>query len=503
LASFFFSRDDSSRNNGNHLIPTLASHLVHSFEEVTPFVEDRILKHWDLFTKSFQTQIRELLIMPLDSVKSNGRVATHPPRLIVIDGLDECQNADVQCELLRVISRAILQIPYPVRFFVTSRPEAHITNVFDHDRDLQAIKVHRYNLNDDPDEAMDIRKYVEKEFEEIRRPNERHLPHTWPDQGAVDSLVERSSGNFTYASTVMRYIRSQKHHPVDLQEVLHRFPSPRPNTRLDASKDQQDSHAIGGTGSGNRGAVGSSVGEHISHEGNSLNDHLQQSSNTGGDSCRRRSILSKVLAKKRSWPLAGMATRELSNCLSPETMSVLTHQVRMAKRRSSRPPVKAVKQLSKYFCLETISPSTLLPPTRIVFGTYPGRTALLAASRRGYDGIVKLLLSQNDVDVISKMKMVKQRSFQLPVMATRELLNCFSLEVTSTLIHKTMMVEQHSSRLVTEGHEAVVKVLLSRDDVAINTTATDSDLFGTYPGQTALLAASCRGYRNCQIASLP
>jgi hypothetical protein len=82
-----------------------------------------------------------------------------------------------------------------------------------------------------------------------------------------------------------------------------------------------------------------------------------------------------------------------------------------------------------------------------------------------------------------------QKSFSASLMATRELLNCFSLEVTSTLIHKTMMVEQHSSRLV-KGHEAVVKVLLSRNDVAINTTATDSDRFGTYPGRTALLAAS-------------
>jgi hypothetical protein len=324
-ASFFFSRGDSSRNNGDQLIPTLVSHLIRSFEEVIPFVEDRIVKHWDLFAKRFQTQIRELLIMPLHAVKLNGSVATLP-RLIVIDGLDECQNTDAQCELLRVISRAILQIPYPIRFFITSRPEAHITDAFDRDRDLQAIKVHRYNLSDDPDGDMDIRKYVEKEVEEVRRvhPDGQHLPHTWPDQGAIDSLVERSCGNFTYVSTVIRDIRSQKHYPVDLQEVIHRFPSPRegdqPNAQPDPSQDQQDRHANASR------AVGSSDSKHDSfHGGSSLNYLPTQRSETTGKEILARRRSSKVLAKKRSWLLAGMATRELSSCFSPERISMLTH----------------------------------------------------------------------------------------------------------------------------------------------------------------------------------
>jgi len=34
-----------------------------------------------------------------------------------------------------------------------------------------------------------------------------------------------------------------------------------------------------------------------------------------------------------------------------------------------------------------------------LWGTYPGRTVLLAAAFRGHHGIVKLLLSRNDVDI--------------------------------------------------------------------------------------------------------
>jgi hypothetical protein len=146
-ASFFFFRGDPSRNNGDYLIPTLVSQLVDTLEGIGPFVEDRLCTR-ALFTKKYQVQIQELLIKPLLTLKSNGSPAAKP-RLIVIDGLDECQNPDAQCELLRVIAQAIRQVPYPLRFLITSRPEARIMDVFNHDLDIQAIAVHRYNLSDD------------------------------------------------------------------------------------------------------------------------------------------------------------------------------------------------------------------------------------------------------------------------------------------------------------------------------------------------------------------
>jgi len=237
-ASFFFFRSDPSRNNGDHLIPTLVSQLVDTFEGIVPFVEDRIRKNRALFAKKYQIQIQELLVKPLLALKSKSWV--NHPRLIVIDGLDECENPAVQRELLRVIAISIPHIPYPLRFFVTSRPEAHIMRVFNHDPDLQAITVHRYNLSDDPDKDMDIRKFLEKEFVEIRRVHSvgQHLPHAWPDRRAITSLVERSSGHFIYTSTVIRYIQSPRHRPDDRLEVILRLRPPqegdRPYDQLDA-----------------------------------------------------------------------------------------------------------------------------------------------------------------------------------------------------------------------------------------------------------------------------
>ena len=237
-ASFFFFRGDSTRNDGDGLIPTFVSQLANTLREFVPFVEDRIRKDWHLFTKMYDIQIQELLVEPLLSLKLTN-VLAFPPRLFVIDGLDECTDPNVQCLLLRAIAHALPRIPYPLRFLITSRPEAHITHVFNHDPALQTILVQRYNLSDDPDADMDIRNFLEKEFVDIRRTHRlgKHLPHTWPDQQVINSLVERSSGHFIYASTVVRYIQCPKHRPDDRLEVILRL---RPSQEGDEPYAQLD-----------------------------------------------------------------------------------------------------------------------------------------------------------------------------------------------------------------------------------------------------------------------
>ena len=258
-ASFFFFRNDTLRNDGDTLIPTLVAQLVSAFKGLDRFVEQRIRSNPDLFTKQYRTQVQELLVEPLLSLKSRKALSFLPrpsmkpvvgliskdalgsrPRLIVIDGLDECRRPEVQCALLRALAAAIPLIPYPLRILVTSRPEPHIVNLFDHDRTLQLITVDRYNLSDDPDADMDIRKFLDDEFDRIRRshPLSRYLSPEWPDKKSITTLVEQSSRHFIYAATVIRYIGSDQHRPDDRLEVIFRRLPPRiqdrPYAQLDA-----------------------------------------------------------------------------------------------------------------------------------------------------------------------------------------------------------------------------------------------------------------------------
>jgi len=241
-STFFFFRNDGLRNDGNNLIPTLVLQLINTFKGLGPLVEERIHANPDLFTKRHQSQLQELLVEPLRrlSVKPTSGLRSRP-RLIVIDGLDECQHPEVQCNLLRAIASAIPRMSYPLRFFITSRPEPHIVRLFKYDPALQAVTADRYNLSDDPDADMDIRKFLEREFDEIRRSHclSQYLPPFWPDRRSITLLVERSSRHFIYAATVIRYIQSEQHRPDDrLEFVLQRLQPPQeedqPYNQLDA-----------------------------------------------------------------------------------------------------------------------------------------------------------------------------------------------------------------------------------------------------------------------------
>ena len=226
-ASFFFFRSDVNRNDGNYLIPTLALQLAESFDGLTPILEEIILRKPDLFKKNLHTQVSQLLVEPLVRlsleetkdvlVQSNTALRSHP-RLVVIDGLDECADSNIQCDLLRIIGSAIPHSPYPLRFLITSRPESHITRAFQHD----IGKVAKYDLSDDSDADQDIRRFLQAAFAEIRRthPLRQHLPSRWPPPADISAIVERSSAHFIYASTVIRFIKSPKHRPDDRLQVI-------------------------------------------------------------------------------------------------------------------------------------------------------------------------------------------------------------------------------------------------------------------------------------------
>jgi hypothetical protein len=242
-ASFFFFGADMNRNDGNRLIPTLVLQLAKSFSGLTPFLEEKIIADPDLFGKKRQTQMLELLIEPLIrlSLEETNGVPLDPalnshPRLVVIDGLDECSDPGIQSDLLRIIASAVPHLPYPLRFLITSRPEFHITHAFQHD----LKKVARCNLSDDPNADEDIRIFLEGQFAELRltHRDKQYLPPQWPPLGAISSIVERSSGHFIYAATVIRFIQSPKDGPDHRLQVILGLKQPykkdRPYALLDS-----------------------------------------------------------------------------------------------------------------------------------------------------------------------------------------------------------------------------------------------------------------------------
>ncbi|KAJ7801430.1 hypothetical protein B0H14DRAFT_2181645, partial [Mycena olivaceomarginata] len=146
--SFFFQRGHSSRGNAKKLFPTLAYQLSLLLPELNKLISTVVEKDPAIVNRSLSDQLQKLIIDPCR------RVSLSRPVTLVIDGLDECDGEDIQQEVLQSIGNVVRWEHLPILFFLTSRPESHIRDIFD----ARLRSFHRpLNINQSFD---DVRKYL-------------------------------------------------------------------------------------------------------------------------------------------------------------------------------------------------------------------------------------------------------------------------------------------------------------------------------------------------------
>jgi len=228
LASFFFSRSDSTRNNSRSLITTLAYQIAINIPGTRERIVAAIERDPLILTRSMEAQLVSLIVEPLHGPLEEGYFnAPTSRRLIIIDGLDECDNPAAQCSILEVISDLFHDYHLPLLVFIASRPERHITHSFNTG---SLPEFHTTLALDDtykPDD--DIRLFLTDNFRQVKNthPMRRYLGHSWPSVDVLDRLVQKSSGQFIYASTVVKYISSIRHQPADRLNVILGIRPPR------------------------------------------------------------------------------------------------------------------------------------------------------------------------------------------------------------------------------------------------------------------------------------
>ena len=219
VASFFFFRASTSRNNEKRLVASIAYQLALSILETRPFIESAIHLDPSIFDKSVETQLEALVIVPLEKARSTTTpsIPDNWPRLILIDALDECNGTPIQRSIIHTLSTALLRHRVPLILFVTSRPEPHIRSAFN------AFEIsHHIVLDNSYDPDADIKEFLLCRFKQIREnhPLATFIPESWPPAEIIDTLVQKSSGQFIYASTVMKYLDSPKHSPMKRLDVI-------------------------------------------------------------------------------------------------------------------------------------------------------------------------------------------------------------------------------------------------------------------------------------------
>ncbi|KAF9472352.1 hypothetical protein BDN70DRAFT_971235, partial [Pholiota conissans] len=207
LASFFFGRSDPTRNTFKPLIPTIACQIAVAIPEIRPLVELVIERDPIIFDKSIATQLQSLIIHPLKDLSASGFFSNPEinPRLIIIDGLDECNDPKAQSMILRALADAIRAQKLPLIFIIARRPEQNIQLTFNSDSLAGLWKSlvldNTYKPNDD------IRTFLVDSFQEIKstHPHHQYIPNDWPSESNINHLIKKSSGQFLYASVVVRY----------------------------------------------------------------------------------------------------------------------------------------------------------------------------------------------------------------------------------------------------------------------------------------------------------
>ncbi|TFK66437.1 hypothetical protein BDN72DRAFT_961756 [Pluteus cervinus] len=146
------------------------------------------------------------------------------PVVIVIDGLDECSNTNHQATFLRQIIESLDRLGSSFKFLISCRPERHLENVFNQFTH-QLGPSYRIYLGQSPEDHGDIQTFFRVSFDRIcqDRRDDGAMSITdgpWPSRKQLGALVDRASGQFIFAATVVEFVDDENEDPVEMLNLV-------------------------------------------------------------------------------------------------------------------------------------------------------------------------------------------------------------------------------------------------------------------------------------------
>ncbi|KAM6502618.1 hypothetical protein JOM56_002595, partial [Amanita muscaria] len=211
-ATFFFFRSDTSRNDGNRLFTTLAYQLAFSIPAIKDHIVQSLHERPDLPTKTIEKQFDHFIALPFRSLTQAASAQSSPAS--IIDAVNQCQQLAPVIIIDGIIGNAVEDSSFPFRFLICSRPEAHIEDTLNQFKAL-ILPIDLAKLND---ANRDIEKFLMDEFSRIAF--KRGLDATWPGPGVIQNIIYKSSGNFIFASVVVKVVGDEDSMPEDQLAII-------------------------------------------------------------------------------------------------------------------------------------------------------------------------------------------------------------------------------------------------------------------------------------------
>ncbi|EAU83616.1 NWD2 [Coprinopsis cinerea okayama7 len=230
-ASFFFSRLDARRNRAERFVASLALQLALSIRQLKPHIEAAVINNPTILSKSLPVQLQKLVIEPFQKIPR-----PEEDKTVVIDGLDECEGAkplkdrEREQRLVLELIQRLKEADLPLNIAIFSRPESWIEEAFD-ELETLSENTERYDLFSAAEKYADVERYLRDHFQRIRKARKhRHamsqIQDPWPLEDAIQELVRRSSGQFGYVATVIRFVDDPYGNPPErLKLLLRNYPT--------------------------------------------------------------------------------------------------------------------------------------------------------------------------------------------------------------------------------------------------------------------------------------
>ena len=202
-SSFFCSHLDTDSSNAGLIFPTLAYELARHSTAASTALLNALEKDRNAGHKTMRDQFFNLIVTPTKAASES--VSTpRRPLIIVIDALDECADQNDVYDVLTIIRQYSPLLP--LKFFITSRPERQIQNVFHQEGISRYSKFILHEIEKDIVSA-DIAIYAREELAIIAKRRRARLPiGGWPPEDRLNTLVRLSGTLFIYAATACKYV---------------------------------------------------------------------------------------------------------------------------------------------------------------------------------------------------------------------------------------------------------------------------------------------------------
>ncbi|KAG8723424.1 hypothetical protein FRC09_003385 [Ceratobasidium sp. 395] len=211
IVSFFCDRRLPECRDVRLVVPNISYQLCSLRDHFRSTISGLINEDVEVHNWPISQQFERLVATPLR--KTGSTFSANP--VVVIDGLEECEDRDGVDEILRVL---VANVPgLPVKVLVTGRPTLNVDTFMRESRsgwDLAELRLHELLL---PSVQRDIEAYLWSRLE-----------HISPSGEEIEGLASQSGGLFKHATFCAQYIlRTDAAKDVEMMQQLLGSPSVR------------------------------------------------------------------------------------------------------------------------------------------------------------------------------------------------------------------------------------------------------------------------------------